>query len=293
MKNLIHSCDHQFHWMSSVTGDAEILSALNQQMARFYGQMEGRELYQAMLDTQEESPPSQDSVRYFMPKYICELKPANVLEVGCASGRLYRQLRNYGYLGVYSGIEVADYLIQHNIQRHPEATWKCATAYKIPFSDNCFDVCFSLYVLEHLVYPEQALREMLRVLKHGGRLILVFPDFIESGRFASQQLGFSHGKASEKLRRGRVVDALVTLYNSRVRLPKNLKNAVKNFGSFPVNTQPICLSNSSVMEADIDAIYIASKNEVHAWAVANGYQVEYPGGTEGEFAQQAFIVLTK
>ncbi|EDX75233.1 Methyltransferase domain family [Coleofasciculus chthonoplastes PCC 7420] len=283
----------KFSWISSVTGKSEALFSLHQKMSWFYGQREGRELYQDMLNTQEETAPPKESVRHLMPKYICELKPKSILEVGCANGRLYRQLRSYGYIGAYSGIEVADYLIQQNMQQHPEATWKCTSAYKIPFPNSSFEVCLSLYVLEHLVYPERALREMLRVIKPGGHLVLVFPDFVESGRFSSQLLGFSPiGTASAKIRRGKLIDALVSLYQSRIVLPRVLKSAVDKLGPFPINTRPICLSYPSVMGADVDAIYIASKKEVHDWAISNGYDVKYPCGTKGEFAEQAFMSIT-
>lgn len=32
-------CDRRLHWMSSVSGDASVLSNLNQQMAWFYGRL--------------------------------------------------------------------------------------------------------------------------------------------------------------------------------------------------------------------------------------------------------------
>lgn len=287
-------CNRQFNWLSSVTGDPETLSALSRQIMRFYSQMDDRRSYQEMLDTQEDLTLTSDSVRYLMPKYICELNPSTVLEVGCGSGRVYRQLRDYGFACAYSGIEVAEHLIAQNKQQHPEAVWKCAEVYEIPFADSTFDLCYSLYVLEHLVYPEKALREMLRVLKPNGRLVLVFPDFVESGRFASQLLGLSPiNSAKEKLRSGRVVDAVLSLYDSRIRLPRALKTATRKHGKFPVNLSPLCLSYPTVMDADVDAIYIASKQEVQEWAISNGLDVEYPCGTAGEFAEQAFMVIKK
>ncbi|MEA5626098.1 class I SAM-dependent methyltransferase [Nostoc sp. UHCC 0251] len=290
----IKKCDRKFRWMSSVSGEPDILSSLNEQMAWFYGQQNGREMYQSMLNTQEEIPTDLNSVRHLMPKYICDLKPQTILEIGCANGRLYRQLRQYGYQGDYSGIEMADYIIQQNSYKHPEAHWQCSTAYSLPFPDSSFDICFSLYVLEHLVYPERALNEMMRVIKANGYLILVFPDFIESGRFASQNLGFSPiATASQKLRKGKVIDALVSLYDSRIRLPKALKRTEMSIGDFPINTRPLCLSYPSLMQTDIDAIYIASKKEVHYWATSQGFQVKYPCGTEDEFAEQAFIAISK
>jgi SAM-dependent methyltransferase len=287
-------CNRQFRWMSSVTGCAEVLSALHARMSAFYGERDRRECYQEMLGHQEDGPPAEESVRHLMPKYICDLKPACMLEVGCADGRLYRQLRSYGYTGEYVGIDVADYLIRDNQRRHPEAEWRPAKVYDIPFEDNAFELCFSLYVLEHLVYPESALREMIRILRPGGRLVLVFPDIAQSGLLGSQQLGFSPmGTAKERLRDGKFIDALVSLYDSRFRLPRALKKAATEFGPFPVNTSPICLHYPTLMAPDIDAVYLASKSEVQSWAEQNGLRVEYPCGTHGEFAEQAFMVLTK
>jgi SAM-dependent methyltransferase len=287
-------CSRRFHWMSSIAGQVEVLAALNQKMSWFYGQMSGRAGYQEMISAQEDVPFSEESVRHQMPKYICDLHPANVLEIGCGDGRIYRQLCGLGYAGAYCGIEVADYIIQLNRQRHPATDWRCANAYEIPFEDDSFELCFSLYVLEHLVYPERALREMLRVLVPGGRLVLVFPDFVEAGRLASQKLGFSPvGSASQKLRSGKFLDALASLFDSRVRLRKALKCAVAKYGPFPVNTRPLCLSYPDIIGADVDAVYIASKREVHDWARAHGHRVEYPCGTAGEFAEQAFLTIVK
>ncbi len=289
-----YKCNRQFHWMSSVTGDQEVLENLNQQMALFYGQDNERKLYQEMLNSIEETMPPENSLTCRFLKYISDLQPETVLEIGCANGRLYRQLRNYGYKGGYSGIEVANYIIEENQKYHPEANWNYATAYEIPFPDGSFDVCFSFYVIEHLVYPEKALQEMMRVIKPKGSLILIFPDFVQSGRFASQLLGLStSGTASQKLRKGKLIDAVVSIYDSRVRLRNALKNAVARYGLFPVNLSPICLSFPSVMGADVDGIYIASKNELHQWGVKEGYSVDYPCGVEGEFAEHAFMSIRK
>jgi len=288
----VKPCDRQFRWLSSQTGDSEVLNTLNQQMCWFYSQQDGRQAYQQMLDQQETAPPPLDSVRHLMPKYICDLQPPAVLEVGCANGQLYRYLRHLGFTGAYSGLEVADYIIQQNRADHPEADWHCATAYQIPFPDAQFDLCFSQYVVEHLVFPEIGLQEMLRVVKPGGQLLLVFPDFVASGRLASQLLGFSPGSASAKLRQGKIWDALVSLYDSRFRLPQALRN-LRRVGAFPVNTRPLCLSYPEFIEADVDGIYISSKEEVYAWAKQVGYQPDYPGGTQGDCREQAFLAIHK
>ncbi|MFH2001973.1 MAG: class I SAM-dependent methyltransferase [Planctomycetota bacterium] len=47
---------------------------------------------------------------------------------------------------------------------------------KLPFVDRTFDLAFSRSVLEHLPEPARTFREFSRVLKKGGKLILVTPN---------------------------------------------------------------------------------------------------------------------
>lgn len=47
----------------------------------------------------------------------------------------------------------------------------------LPFADNTFDGCWSDRTFQHLPDPAQALGEMLRVTKSGGRLVVVDPDY--------------------------------------------------------------------------------------------------------------------
>lgn len=47
----------------------------------------------------------------------------------------------------------------------------------LPFEDNYFDVVFSKSVLEHIHRPEKYLSEIKRVLKPGGLLIAMVPDW--------------------------------------------------------------------------------------------------------------------
>jgi len=45
----------------------------------------------------------------------------------------------------------------------------------IPLPDASFDACLCTEVLEHLPHPIEALRELARLLRPGGRLILTAP----------------------------------------------------------------------------------------------------------------------
>jgi SAM-dependent methyltransferase len=51
----------------------------------------------------------------------------------------------------------------------------CGDAEELPFADSSFDAVLSTYALEHSVNPRQMLREMARIVKPGGRIVLLGP----------------------------------------------------------------------------------------------------------------------
>lgn len=98
---------------------------------------------------------------------------ARLLDVGCGRGEFLRGFRR-------SGLEAcgAD---QSDLARRlcPEADVRIADLENapIPFADATFDVVYSKSMLEHFYYPERIVREILRVLKPGGRVITLVPDW--------------------------------------------------------------------------------------------------------------------
>lgn len=285
--------NRQFKWISSKTGDPLQIKRVHEKLYDFYSKRNTRHQYQTMLDSQEGMPEPGQFV-YKILTYIMKESPNKFIEIGCGSGRIYRQLCSLGFKGDYTGIEVADYVIQNNLIRHPNVDWKTAGAYGIPYENETFDMTFAYFVLEHLVYPEKALIEMMRITKCGGRVVLVFPDFVASGKLPSQELGLSHlQNAKSKIKAGRIFDAFLSLYDSRVRLRNSLRNAHKLIGEFPINTNLVCLNHDDIMGSDIDAVYIASKNEIADWAVKYNFKYSFPCGIQDEFNDKAFIVIEK
>ena len=89
------------------------------------------------------------------------LEQGRVLEVGAGSGLLQDVVRRY------VGMDVSS---RANRFFHKPFVEGSATA--IPFRSGMFDAVWSVWVLEHIANPAQALTEMRRVVKDGGHILL-------------------------------------------------------------------------------------------------------------------------
>lgn len=85
---------------------------------------------------------------------------SRVLDVGCGRGEYVRGFRNLGF---------ASYGVDKDMYN--------ADADSLPYSDGFFDMVFSKSFIEHTCDPRFALSEQLRVLKKGGTLVCMSPDW--------------------------------------------------------------------------------------------------------------------
>jgi SAM-dependent methyltransferase len=95
----------------------------------------------------------------FVQKY--GLQEKRILDVGAGSGYLQDVVKDYVGLDVSS-----------SARRYFHKPFVAASATSMPFRDNEFDAAWSVWVLEHVPKPEQALSEIRRVVKDGGVLYL-------------------------------------------------------------------------------------------------------------------------
>lgn len=136
---------------------------------------------------------------------------------------------------------------------------------------------------------------MIRVLKPRVSLYCVFPHFLVKRRLPSPKIGFSNKQhAKNKLKEGRVFDALVSLFQTRLLIPLKFNQLNNNLGSFMVNLSPVCFELSPFMVwPDADAVYISSKNEVILWEKQQSIDFHFPFGTSGFYSAHACIEIIK
>jgi SAM-dependent methyltransferase len=103
-----------------------------------------------------------------------ELPPgAEILDAGCGSGRNMVDLTRYGSV---TGLEIADASVHWARNRGIGEVVQGSIA-DAPFPDGRFDFAVCLDVLEHIADDVGALRELRRVVRPGGMLLVTVPAY--------------------------------------------------------------------------------------------------------------------
>jgi len=111
-----------------------------------------------------------------------------VLDVGCGVGRLLLRLQRRGCETVGVDILRPDLLSarRHLVGKEPAASFVQADGGRLPFAGASFDFVACTETLEHAADAALMLRELARVLRPGGRLVVSVPDTLPelvAGRF--------------------------------------------------------------------------------------------------------------
>ncbi len=101
-------------------------------------------------------------------------KDARVLDIGCGSGILIRDFQ--AMVKWIGGVEVSSIALQ-NIRNEALGQIARASAIELPFADGSFDVVTCFDVIEHLENDAGGIREISRVLKNGGMVMLNVPAY--------------------------------------------------------------------------------------------------------------------
>jgi ubiquinone/menaquinone biosynthesis C-methylase UbiE len=104
-----------------------------------------------------------------------EVRNKTVLEIGCGNGADGTLFAEAG--AEYTGVDLTDAAVvatrNHFRSLGLNGTFQLENAERLSFGNESFDVVYSYGVLHHTPNPEEAFREVYRVLKPGGKAIFM------------------------------------------------------------------------------------------------------------------------
>ena len=109
-------------------------------------------------------------------------------------------------------------------------------AWELPFKDEMFDIVFSQYVLEHIKDRDKTIEEFKRVLKKGGLIISLVPNFVEKFYEFPRYYLYLFKSLFIRLRQRLNKHPLAIQDNQNRRLQKNrvnFRNFLKYYPHFP------------------------------------------------------------
>lgn len=107
---------------------------------------------------------------------------AIVADVGTGTGFVLQGLANHAaeLVGFDESAEMLE-VARRNLAGHPHLTLRQAEGQNLPAEDDTFDAVFANMYLHHAPQPSQAIREMTRILKPGGKLVITDLDSHDQG----------------------------------------------------------------------------------------------------------------
>lgn len=109
-------------------------------------------------------------IRIFRKEYS---GASRILDIGCGEGHFICRARRWFDVAV--GMDISEEGTRLTAAKSRGAAVR-GDALNIPFASGCFDAVLALDLIEHLLAPEQFLREVHRVLRPGGVFIYSTPN---------------------------------------------------------------------------------------------------------------------
>ena len=154
------------------TSASETSLQLRQRMRKFY---ETSQAYKHLLDAHDEN-----YLRHYVD-FVIRFTPkdSKILDLGCGNGISSRLLHqaNFDVVGTdISPLFLQDARNWESLHDGPKLRYQVCDVLELPFEDESFDVICSNELIEHLPDVETALKEMVRVVRQDGRVLLSGPN---------------------------------------------------------------------------------------------------------------------
>jgi len=111
-------------------------------------------------------------------EYIISKIPKNVnsiLDIGCGNGWVAKEFLPKGKQVYSLDISVTNPAVVKKLYTSPKHFAVTADSFHLPFNDDSFDCVIASEIIEHVFDPSRFIKELFRVVKKGGSLIITTP----------------------------------------------------------------------------------------------------------------------
>ncbi len=166
-------------------------------------------------------------------------KDLEVLDVGCGTGLNMHYLSKFGQV---SGVDLSPTALKF-CQERGHTRLVQAPLERLPFSKASFDLVTALDIIEHIDDDVAGLKEIFRVLKPGGRAVVLVPAYMflwslqdevssHKRRYVSNQIGRAVKKSGLEIERLTYANTLLfpVIYGGRMalKLVRPFKKGIEN-----------------------------------------------------------------
>ena len=127
-----------------------------------------------------------DQKYLIIKKEIEKVKKGRILDVGCGKGRYLRRLILEHPDSEYCAVDISAKVMSY-IPQSFKIEKKQGNLTDIPYADNKFDVVYTCEALEHAVDIRSSIKEMARVTKSGGKIIIIDKNKNMYGKFEIEE----------------------------------------------------------------------------------------------------------
>lgn len=99
-----------------------------------------------------------------------------VADIGCGTGHLLKFISETESVASLTGFEYSDAALKIAKETCPKASFFKYDIYEVEVSSQKFDILFCTEVLEHLLYPDKALENILNMIADTGTLLITVPN---------------------------------------------------------------------------------------------------------------------